>query len=373
MRLHGISAVLCFLSLGACDHQPLEIAIPPRDKPFWHLEQIQVKQAWDMIPSGSNREVVVAVIDGGFVDDHRHITNQVALNTLEGDYVDNIDQDSSGYADDYRGWNFRGCDDKAPWPCGRRDLIGDNIPHGTAVAGIVAARPVNSDADRDSVSGVCPQCRVLMIVREENVRSLTEAVRYAMRRGADVLVSSLGAGTYDSTALRNAIADAAANGRDGLGMVLIFPAGNDHKAGVQYPARDDNVIAVGAVNCRQSLWEWSPRGEVPEEIDLLAPTGPLRNQTSDCGVTTLATSGLTRTFGGTSGAAPVVAGVVGLMLLADPSLEADTIRSILFRTATRTPGDPRRIGNGIVSACRAVHAVLERAQQKPNNSCGASL
>ncbi|MEL6899135.1 MAG: S8 family serine peptidase, partial [Planctomycetota bacterium] len=84
-------------------------------------------------------------------------------------------------------------------------------------------------------------------------------------------------------------------------------------------------------------------------------------------------------FGGTSGAAPVVSGVVGLMLSVNPTLKASTIRTVLMATADRDldtttdlPSDPNLqglsgdfvggrslfFGSGKVNAFRAVSRAI---------------
>jgi serine protease AprX len=70
---------------------------------------------------------------------------------------------------------------------------------------------------------------------------------------------------------------------------------------------------------------------------------------------------------GTSMATPFVAGVVALMLDADPTLTPDEIKQILTETASRMPGyDEFEVGAGYVNAYAAVDKVFNRAKNYRN-------
>ncbi|HZH32928.1 MAG TPA: S8 family serine peptidase [Pyrinomonadaceae bacterium] len=66
---------------------------------------------------------------------------------------------------------------------------------------------------------------------------------------------------------------------------------------------------------------------------------------------------------GTSMATPYVAGVVALMLDADPTLQPDEIRQIITETATRMPGyADHEVGAGYINAYAAVDKVFNRTR-----------
>ncbi len=71
---------------------------------------------------------------------------------------------------------------------------------------------------------------------------------------------------------------------------------------------------------------------------------------------------------GTSMATPHVAGVVALMLDADPTLTPDEVKQILTQTASRMPGrDEWEVGAGYVNAYAAVDKVFNRSKNYGTN------
>ncbi len=139
-------------------------------------------------------------------------------------------------------------------------------------------------------------------------------------------------------------------GRNGKGIVYVFAAGNLDKDGREpYPrtahfqwANFDNflpkqALVVCAVNANGLGSDYSTNGS-----NLLV-CGPSDNGftpfgAQQPGITAPVTdNGYVHYFGGTSAAAPVVSGVVALMLQANPKLTWRDIRFILARTARILP------------------------------------
>ncbi len=108
--------------------------------------------AWDL--EKGNRDTTIAVIDDGVQLSHPDLAANIYTNPRE--ILDNhVDDDRNGFTDDVHGWNFID-DSKNVNPAGN-DEYGDN--HGTAVAGVAAARGDNSVG----ISGACPNCTILPI------------------------------------------------------------------------------------------------------------------------------------------------------------------------------------------------------------------
>jgi subtilisin family serine protease len=248
--------------------------------------------------------------------------------------------------------------------------------HGTSVAGIAAARGDNGLG----VSGICPRCKILPIrVHGSSNLGIAEAFRYAVAQGADVITNSWGyapdarprgAEAVDA-AVRDAIDSAARDGRGGRGTLIVFGMTNDavDNCGAHADISSlDSVLAVG-VSDRNDRIGGSGFGAC---MDVVAPAKPERLAAG--GSATTDRTGLDghvdgdyfTGFGGTSAAAPLVAGVAGLLLSLNPTLTRDELVQILERTADKIDpehaaydarGFSARAGYGRVNAARAVEAV----------------
>ena len=135
--------------------------------------------------------------------------------------------------------------------------------------------------------------------------------------------------------MATAIDHAVEFGRDGLGAVVIWAAGNGHPADtcdldgfVAYPS----TIAVGSSTHAGSRASYS---ELCPELDLSAPSSGNGAQ-----LTTTKIDGYTSSFGGTSAAAPVASGVAALLLSYAPDLPWPGVRDVLRSSADPIdPGD----------------------------------
>jgi thermitase len=127
------------------------------------------------------------------------------------------------------------------------------------------------------------------------------------------------------------------------GGVVVAAAGN---FGVQETISDDPyILTIGATNSLDVLYSYSNRGN---NLDLVAPGNN----------TTTLIGGLYGAGGGTSFAAPVVAGVAALMFSANPALTPGELVDMLKRNADDLgpAGWDVTFGNGRVNAARAVSA-----------------
>jgi thermitase len=251
--------------------------------------------------------VTVAVVDTGVSAAHPSLQDRLA-----GPGVDVIDGDSS--PDDVA----NGIDDDGD---GRID---EAAGHGTHVAGIVAA--------------VAPDARVLpvRVLDSDGVGSVfgvAEGLRTALAAGADVVNLSLG-GTEVSEVLAEAIGDA------GEDAVVVASAGNSGTTQRQYPAAAEGVLSVASVGASDARSVFSNHGWV----DVAAPGESI--------VSTFPGGGYA-SWGGTSMAAPFVAGQAALLLPGGG--EDATARAVQVIRNTAVPGDPQ-LGAGRVDVGASVVA-----------------
>ena len=251
--------------------------------------------------------------------------------------------------------------------------------HGTACAGIIGAIQDNGEG----ISGVAPNCRIIPI-HMSNVQGnwqvdyAATAIDWAWRNGADVISNSWG-GSSPYTPLTNAIDSAVTRGRGGTGCVVVFASGNESSS-VSYPASLPNVIAVGAVNNKGVVWNYSNRGN---ELDVVAPSGGVPGgdvvTTDRMGANGYVSGNYVTTFGGTSAACPQVSGIAALILSIRPDLYAPQVRNVIETncsllgyspTETRPNGKPwnNEVGYGLVNAYAAVESVELRISG-PSSAC----
>ncbi len=186
--------------------------IPPDDPDYdrqWALPHIQAESAWrDM---DALRPVTVAVIDTGVCMSHEDLQERVLDNGY--DFVD---------------------DDDDP-----EDVFG----HGCSVAGIIAANIDNGIG----IAGFAPNASILPVRvlgpgGSGSMADVAAGIVYAADAGADIVNLSLGS-MVGSQVTKDAVDYAV-----GKGVTVIASAGNSGGSKPGYPARYENVVAVGAID-----------------------------------------------------------------------------------------------------------------------------
>jgi subtilisin family serine protease len=326
----------------------------------WHLENtgqgggtvgedVHAQDAWD-ITTGSP-DIVIAILDDGVDIGHP-------------DLAANIHPQGYDFFDD----------DNDPRPryfAVPYDATDDNDIHGTPCAGVAAACGNNGIG----VTGIAFSCRVLPIKvwGAPNLApnsAIAESIRYAAQYAA-VLSGSWS--SAESDMVRQAIEDVTREARGGLGVLAFFSSGNDpawRGRGVAFPAQVDAAIAVGASTNQGRRAGYSNYGP---ELDFVAPSngGTLGIWTTDVSYQDRGynmgsdgaggSDGLyTNSFGGTSSACPLAAGIGALVLSVRPDLPAALVRRILRGTCDKIGPRPYvngrndEYGWGRVNAQRAV-------------------
>lgn len=292
----------------------------PRLAEQWHYQNygnlgtrvegadINLFEAWKKCTG--NKDVLVAIIDGGVDYTHEDLAANMFINEKELNGKEGYDDDDNGYVDDIYGYNF--CNNGPVYP----------HSHGTHVAGTVAA--VNNNG-----IGVCgvaggdgtPDSGVKMIsVQVFDSRQgsgdadFAEAIIYARERGASIAQCSWGwaeSGYYEEAVLRAIDYFTDSNNTDRMaGGLMIFAAGNEGTTGEYYPGCYEKVVSVAAMTSELRPASYSCYGNW---VDIIAPGGLLDYGESEGILSTLPNN----EYGyneGTSMATPHVSGIAALIL-----------------------------------------------------------
>lgn len=222
---------------------------------------------------------------------------------------------------------------------GTTDVTSNAGVHGTYVAGVAGMALGNGAGS----AGVCPNCRLMIVqVGTDSGASLSDlanGLTYAADHGARVANMSW-AGTSDSATMRSAATYAQQHG-----VVMTAAAGNSNCNCIAYPADDPYVLGVGGVDNSGNKAGDSNFGSW---VPLAAPEGNMTAWPSMNGAPGYAP------VGGTSLAAPFVAGVAGLLFSANPGLTNTQVEQALESSATPVGF---QVGYGRVDALAALQSV----------------
>ncbi len=291
----------------------------------WYHDMINTFEAWDY---ATGTGITVAIIDTGVDTDHEDLVSQI---TSQYDYYDeNADAE-------------------------------DDNGHGTHVAGIVAAQ-----SNTLGGAGIAPNSSLMILdvfFKDADTgdagaytTDIIEGIDHARINGADVINMSLG--SYqdpESTEYWDLAFEAAVDTAVASGVVVVSSAGNDAVSdgapdyAYHRPSDYDTVISVISTDSDDSISSFSNYGPLK---DISAPGGYIVSTYFGGGYAALS---------GTSMASPVVAGVVALILSADPTLTVDEVKNILYSTVDDlgAEGKDDYYGWGRVNAEAAVRMALD--------------
>lgn len=216
---------------------------------------------------------------------------------------------------------------------GNYEITMDDDGHGTHVAGIAAAN-INSGM----MAGIAPESKILPVKVFESGEQQTEnsyiadGIGWAVDNGAQVINLSLGGEGY-SQILQDAVNYALSKD-----VVIVATMGNSGSNESRYPAACSGVIAVGAVNGRKEIANFSTKGR---HISVSAPGVDIFSSVSD---------GYYANYNGTSMAAPHVTGAVALLLSEHPTLRPVEVRTRLENSAVDLgpSGFDEEYGHGMI-------------------------
>ena len=197
---------------------------PPNDPDYdrqWALPHIQAETAWEEM--GQLQAVTVAVIDTGVCLSHEDLVGRVLDNGY--DFVENDDDPE--------------------------DVFG----HGCSVAGIIAANIDNGIG----IAGFAPNSSILPVrvlgpSGSGSMADVAAGIVYSADEGADIINLSLGS-SVGSQVTKDAVEYAI-----GKGVTVIASAGNSGGSLPGFPARYENVVAVGAIDPNGARSSFSNKG-----------------------------------------------------------------------------------------------------------------
>lgn len=292
---------------------------------------ISAPEAWD-IETG-DRSILVGIIDTGIDYAHPDLINAIWNNTGETGLdisgndkrYNQIDDDTNGYVDDWRGWDFFN-DDNDPL---------DDHGHGTHVAGIIGATGNNNI----SISGVAWDSSLvgLKFLSQYGYGDATdaaEAIVYATNIGAKITNNSWG-GAYYSGVLFDAIQYSRYN--DDL---VVAAAGNGSRNTDiygNYPSSYDidNILSVAITDHNDNFFPVSNYGL--NSVDLAAPGKKIYSLRNGGG-------GISQT--GTSMSTPFVTGAALLLWSQNNDLTYLNIRNRILLSVDPLPTLHGRMATG---------------------------
>ncbi|WP_010142963.1 S8 family serine peptidase [Citricoccus sp. CH26A] len=360
---------------------PVSPAPPPaaadewREGQYW-LEEYGFRRAWDRT---RGEGVTVAVIDTGIDAAHPDLTGQVAGGTdvsgaggVEGTTpVGPVPEHGTLVASVLAGHGHHGGDRPAPGPSGpaatesaAASPSASSPPSASSAAPVVEA--TGAEPGPDGVIGVAPEARLLSVsvhLGDDNPDGpspedqIAEAVTWAVDNGADVINMSLGSNRQDwPVSWDRAFLHAEEND-----VVIVAAAGNRASGATTAgaPATIPGVLTVAGLNADGTAsWDASTEGI---SIGVAAPAHPLVGAVPGGGH---------QQWQGTSGAAPLVAGLAALVRSAHPEMPAHQVIHRILTTArdAGVPGEDPVYGHGVIDAAAAVTAEVDRVDRNPMNT-----
>jgi serine protease len=313
------------------------------------LPMINAFSAWDKVQCDST--MMLADVDLGVQLDHPDLVNafwqnpgEVGLDAQNRDKRTNgIDDDSDGFVDDWRGWDFAGSTDRTA----DNDPTTHVFDHGTHTSGIMAA----SGNNVRGIAGVAFGAKVIPIKtcgdNDDHIYYGYPGIVYSVDRGARAINCSW-AEQYHSIAGQDVVDYVYAKG-----SIVVAAAGNDGSYSDYFPACFNHVFSIGAVDQNKDAYNYNHNVRVAVAAPGLGILSTIPGSTY--GVES-----------GTSMACPEVAGAIGLVLQSakngplqnkfpnmSAALAAEQVRATV--QAFRDDPNPGFNGRGIIDLERAVN------------------
>ncbi len=309
----------------------------------WYLDEINCREAWDH-QTGS-RSILVATIDTGVDFNHPDLIPNIRVNTLEdlnsdGRLTsadnDNFDDDDNGFDDDVIGYNFSSyfLDSTVIAAEGEQYGARNNNPmdvhgHGTHVAGILAGATNNGIgivSASHNVQTICIRAGFAYLSTDSVLAGagmpadFVDAIQYAVNRGCRIISISF-AGTRSYPPYQTAIDYARSNN-----CSVFAGAGNNNTNQVMYPAGNNHVISVAALDRGYRRADFSTYGSwvrlAAPGVDIWSTMVNNRYHSEDYSC-----------WSGTSMATPMAAAAASLLLCQTPSITLEQFEQRILSTS----------------------------------------
>ena len=346
----------------------------PNDPSFsnqWGLPIIQAPNAWDITLGDTS--IILAIVDTGVDWLHPdlggsspYLQGSIWTNWVEYYGTTGVDDDSNGYIDDTRGWDWVNVtsSDYPPYP-GEDGTIPDNNPmdfngHGTHCAGIASAITDNGVG----IAGLGWNCKIMPLrvgwsasyggyeVGLVDMSFCAQAIYYAALNGASAVNCSWG--SSNTGGIEDAV-----NFASSMGTVVVSSAGNDDLSDASFLCSRQDVISVAATDPNDTKASYSSYGYW---VDVAAPGGdspPINNEIFSTYFDHTTGSHTYEWLRGTSMAAPNVVGLIGLINSQFPGLGWQGVKQRVQYTSDNidliNPGYKNGLlGEGRINAFTAV-------------------
>jgi serine protease AprX len=242
----------------------------------------------------------------------------------------------------------------------------DDNGHGTHISGLVASNGISS---KGKYKGVAPEAYILSVKALDNegngkVSDILSSIQWVIqtRNTFNTKILNLSLGTAAQYSERFDPLVKAANKAIESGLIVVTAVGNNgpSQKSILSPSTSRHVISVGACDDRSEadgnnfkIPTFSSRGPTRDRIkkpDLLAPGVDIvsLSNTDFMGYASLT---------GTSMSAPIVSGVVALMLQENPSLTHFEVKKRLIESCIRIGVSQFEEGAGVLSLNKLFNVV----------------
>lgn len=278
-----LMCITIVIPASACTNSSAVTSATPKHRLEWWLSDIGWDEERVSIPKTA---IKIAIIDSGIDANHPDIKNSIKENIRISELV---------------------------------ECSNNNTDHGTAVAGIICAHPQNEKG----LLGIVDNAQIYSIDVTDNsngsveTSSLINGINIAVEKNVDIINISIGV-LNDNQQLHNAIKRAYE-----AGIVIVSSAGNFMDKSLLYPSAYKEVICVGSKSKDGEII--SPKS--PESFDeksIIYLPGEY--------ITSTSSKNTYSSSDGTSLSAPILTGIIALMIQNNPEISQNEIYNYFSKT-----------------------------------------